>query len=195
MAVTYDQLNIPGLNIEPPGKDPSIFDRLLQNTSNLLGAIPEQYQQLKSNVSPELAGGVSRAARYGPGALYGLQQFGQGNTPGAVGALATTALAGKMANNLLPNTPLGLIGKLGIGLASGPIGAQLGQGVAALGNQLVGGGQAAVQGAVNAIAGTQREAGQSGLTGKEVGLGGMSDQEYARQVALRKMGLMQIYKD
>ena len=75
----------------------------------------------------------------------------------------------------------------GVGtLLGSSLGAQLGKGVGAIGNQLVGGAQAATRDVVGAVTSAQREAGQSGITGREAGLGGASQTELDRQTALLK---------
>ena len=151
--------------------DPGLFENLM----NLLRNIPD-----------------SRFARYGAGAATAVGQFGQGDIAGGLGAAAGTAVAGKLLGGLgsvVPYAPLRGALQIGGSLLGGSVGAQLGKGTAALGNQLIGGTQTAVQDAAGAIAGAQREAGTAAGTGKEAGLGGMSQQELNNMLALKQMGV------
>lgn len=151
--------------------DPGLF----QNLMNLLGNVPD-----------------SRFARYGAGAATAVGQFAQGDVAGGIGATAGTAVAGKLLSGLgaaVPNPILRGALQIGGSLIGGNIGAQLGKGTAALGNQLIGGTQTAVQDVTGAIAGAQREAGTAAGTGKEAGLGGMSQQEINNLRMLKEMGV------
>lgn len=177
--------------------DPSMFGNLL----NLLSGVP--------------------GLKYAPGVAVTVGQAAQGNIGGAIGAGVGTAVGAKVAGAALqrmagavPAAGLpGLAikaGMYGVGtLLGSSLGAQLGKGVGAMGNQLAGGAQAAVGDAANAFAGTQRESGRAAFTGTEPGLGGISDPAMARQVEmLKQMGvnipnqyltqnyqIMQKYKD
>lgn len=151
--------------------DPGLF----QNLMNLLGGFPD-----------------SRFARYGAGAGAAVGQFAQGDIAGGIGATAGTAVAGKLLGGLgaaVPNPVLRGALQVGGSLLGGSLGAQLGKGTAALGGQLVGGTQAAVSDAASAVAGAQREAGTAAGTGKEAGLGGMSQQEINNINMLKQMGV------
>ena len=143
--------------------------------------------------------GVKQAVKYGPGGLVTAGQLAQGDVGGTIGAgvgtAVGTAVAGKALQGIAGRIPLGpglpsmlLKGGLYAGgsLLGSSLGAQLGKGVGAIGNQLVGGAQAAVGDVTNAIAGNQREQGQSAFSGREVGLGGASQTELDRQTALLK---------
>ena len=140
---------------------------------------------------------LGKTARYAPGAAVALGELGQGDVMGAVGAAGGAYAAGQAMKGLAGAIPaVGLPGMLAKGalyaggsLLGSSLGAQLGSGVGALGNQLVGGTQNAVGDAVNAIAGAQREAGTAAGTGKEAGLGGMSQQELNQMLALKQMGV------
>lgn len=165
--------------------DPNIFQRLL---TNIQGAVNKTGAAVQG-ISPAALAVGGRVGRYAPGAIAAVQQFGQGQPLAAAGTLGATALIGQGlkaagAAAARVNPALGLGVELAGGILSAPIASQLGSGVAALGNQLIGGAQAAVRDVAGAATGVQREAGQSGLTGKEVGLGGMSQQESDRQMAL-----------
>ena len=171
--ITYVNLDGAG----QPQNNPSAFQGLLNNTANFLGAIP----------------GLSQAARYGPGGLVAAQQLAAGQPIAALGTAGLTALAGrglKAATAAIPNPLARGAVQLAGGLLAAPIAGQLGQGVAAIGNQLIGGAQAAVNDVTGGITAAQREAGQSGITGREVGLGGASQTELDRQTALlRQLGV------
>jgi hypothetical protein len=142
-------------------------------------------------------GMLGKAARYAPGASVALGELGQGDVMGAVGAAGGAYAAGQAMKSLAGGIPAyGLPGMLAKGalyaggsLLGSSLGAQLGSGVGALGNQLFGGAQAAVGDAASAIAGTQREAGTAAGTGKEAGLGGMSQQEINNIRMLKEMGV------
>jgi len=144
---------------------------LFQNLMNILGGIP----------------GGAQALRYGPGAATAVGAFGQGDVAGGLGAAAATVAAGRGMKALAERTPNmnpflrgGL--ELGGSLLASNIGAQLGRGVAAAGNQLFGGAQAAVGDATNMLAGAQRESGQAAGTGVEAGVA--SDKALAQRLAL-----------
>jgi hypothetical protein len=140
---------------------------------------------------------LGKTARYAPGAAVALGELGQGDVMGAVGAAGGAFAAGQAMKGLAGAIPaVGLPGMLAKGalyaggsLLGSSLGAQLGSGVGALGNQLIGGTQNAVGDAARAIAGTQREAGTAAGTGKEAGLGGMSQQELNQMLALKQMGV------
>ena len=85
---------------------------------------------------------------------------------------------------------------VGGSLLGGGIGSAVGHAVSGIGGQLagglgqlMGGAQATAQNVANTVGGVQREAGTSAGSGKEVGLGGMSDQEFNRLKALEQMGI------
>jgi hypothetical protein len=171
-------INQAGLVPQQQAPDPSLF----QNLMNLIGG------------NRELLG---KAARYGPGAAVAAGELAQGDVMGAVGAAGGAFAAGQAMKGLAGAIPaVGLPGMLAKGalyaggsLLGSSLGAQLGSGVGALGNQLIGGTQNAVGDAVNAIAGTQREAGTAAGTGKEAGLGGMSQQEINNIRMLKELGV------
>ena len=151
--------------------DPTMF----QNLMNMLGGFP----------------GGSKVLRYGPGAATAVGAFGQGDIAGGVGATAATVVAGRAMQGLATAVPNPLLrGALQLGgsaLAAG-VGSQLGRGVAAAGNQLFGGAQAAVGDAASALAGAQRESGQAAGTGVQPGVA--SDKALAQQLQLaREMGI------
>jgi hypothetical protein len=133
---------------------------------------------------------ASRGARYAPGAMVGLQQFPTDPLAGAA-TLGLTALAGKGIQNLsaaIPNPLARGAVQLAGGLLAAPIAGQLGKGVSFLGNQLVGGAQAAVNDVTNTVAGAQRESGQGAGTGSEPGVS--SDKALSQQLQLaREMGV------
>ena len=164
--------------IVPRTPDPTLFENLM----NLLG----------SNRAM-----LGKAARYAPGASVALGELGQGDVMGAVGAGAGAFAAGQAMKSLAGSIPaVGLPGMLAKGalyaggsLIGSSVGAQLGSGVGALGNQLVGGTQNAVRDVTGAIAGAQREAGTVAGTGKEAGLGGMSQQEINNMRMLKELGV------
>lgn len=168
----------PNQNLLPGSPDPTLF----QNLVNLIGANRQVLGQV---------------ARYAPGAATSVGQFLQGDIAGGLGAAGGTYAAGQIAKRLVgaipATTPLGIAAKgaiyAGSSLLGGSVGAQLGKGTAALGNQLIGGTQTAVQDATTAIAGAQREAGTAAGTGKEAGLGGMSQEELNKLLAIKAMGV------
>lgn len=133
---------------------------------------------------------ASRGARYAPGAMVGIQQFPTDPLAG-VATLGLTALAGKGIQNLsaaIPNPIARGAAQLAGGLLAAPIAGQLGKGVSFLGNQLVGGAQAAVGDVANTVAGAQRESGQGAGTGSEPGVS--SDRALQQQLQLaREMGV------
>jgi len=151
--------------------DPSMF----QNLMNMLGGIP----------------GGAQALRYGPGAATAVGAFGQGDIAGGIGATAATVAAGRAMQGMasvVPNPIARGALQLGGSLLASNVGAQLGRGVAAAGNQLFGGAQAAVNDAAGAIAGAQRESGQAAGTGTQPGIA--SDKAVSQQMALlRQMGV------
>lgn len=170
----------------------------MANETPLLSGTPDPglFQNLM-----DLIGGnrelLGKAARYGPGAAVAAGDLAQGDLMGAVGAAGGAFAAGQAMKGLAGAIPaVGLPGMLAKGalyaggsLLGSSLGSQLGSGVGALGNQLIGGTQNAVGDAVNAIAGTQREAGTAAGTGKEAGLGGMSQQEFNTMRMLKDMGV------
>jgi len=141
--------------------------------------------------------GLSRTARYAPGAAVAVGQFGQGNILEGLGAIGATALAGRLVKDLpVPGGPLAK-GAVALGasfLASGA-GAALGHAVSGIGGQLaggfgrlMGGTQQAVQDAAGAVAGAQREGGSAAGTGAQANI--ISDKALAQRVALmREMGV------
>lgn len=182
-------INEMGLVPQQQAPDPGLFENLL----NLLqGGVANTTQFVNQN-----RGGLGKAARYGPGAAVAAGELAQGDLMGAVGAGAGAFAAGQAMKGLAGAIPaVGLPGMLAKGalyaggsLLGSSLGSQLGSGVGALGNQLIGGTQNAVGDAVNAIAGTQREAGTVAGTGKEAGLGGMSQQEINNIRMLKEMGV------
>jgi hypothetical protein len=122
---------------------------------------------------------LGKTARYAPGAAVALGELGQGDVMGAVGAAGGAYAAGQAMKGLAGAIPA----------VGSSVGAQLGSGVGALGNQLIGGTQNAVGDAANAIAGAQREAGTAAGTGKEAGLGGMSQQEVNMLRMYKELGV------
>ena len=180
-------INQMGLVPQQQAPDPGLFENLL----NLLqGGVANTTQFVNEN-----RGGLGKAARYGPGAAVAAGELSQGDLMGAVGAGAGAFAAGQAMKGLAGSIPaFGLPGMLAKGalyaggsLLGSSVGSQLGSRVGEFGNQLIGGTQNAVGDAVNAIAGTQREAGTAAGTGKEAGLGGMSSQELNNMTAIAKM--------
>jgi hypothetical protein len=171
-------INQSGLATQQQAPDPGPFGNLL----NFLNANRET---------------LGKTARYAPGASVAVGELAQGDVMGAIGAAGGAYAAGQAMKGLAGAIPAyGLPGMLAKGalyaggsLLGSSLGAQLGSGVGALGNQLIGGTQNAVGDAANAIAGTQREAGTAAGTGKEAGLGGMSQQELNQMLALKQMGV------
>ena len=173
LAPSSQQLAYPSM--DGAGQAAQANPGLFQNLMNMLGGIP----------------GGAQALRYGPGAATAVGAFGQGDVAGGLGAAAATVAAGRAMKGMAAavHNPL-LRGALQLGgsALSAGIGAQLGRGVATLGNQLVGGAQAAVGDATRTLAGAQREAGQAAGTGVQPGVA--TDQAVARQTALlRQMGV------
>jgi hypothetical protein len=169
--------------------DPGMFQNLL----NLLGGgVAATTEFVDKN-----RGAIGRGARYAPGAAVAVGELAQGDVMGALGAGAGAYGMGqvmkRVAGGIPATTPVGMLAKgalyAGGSLFGSSVGAQLGSGVGALGNQLVGGTQNAVGDAVSAIAGTQREAGTAAGTGKEAGLGGMSQQEVNMLRMYKEMGV------
>jgi hypothetical protein len=165
--LVYDNLSGAG---QASQANPSLF----QNLMNMLGGIP----------------GGAQALRYGPGAATAVGAFGQGDIAGGIGAAAATVAAGRgmkalaeRAPNMNPLLRGGL--ELGGSLLASNIGAQLGHGVAAAGNQLFGGAQAAVGDVTRTLAGAQRESGQAAGTGTQPGV--PTDQAMARQLQMLRM--------
>jgi hypothetical protein len=170
------------------------------NRLNLLGAnIQQGAAGLGSNLQalPEAAKtGLSRTARYAPGAAVAVGQFGQGNIMEGLGAAGGTAIAGKLLQGVASKNPL-LGGALMVGgsLLGGGIGSGLGHAVSGIGGQLaggvgrlMGGTQQAVQDAAGAVAGAQRESGSAAGTGAQANI--TSDKALAQRVALmREMGV------
>jgi hypothetical protein len=172
----------------------------LMNRLRLVGA---DVQQGMSGVNAKLQAlpqeaktGLSRTARYAPGAAVAVGQFGQGNIMEGLGASAGTAIAGKLLQGVASKNPL-VGGALMVGgslLGSGA-GAALGHAVSGIGGQLaggvgrlMGGTQQAVQDAAGAVAGAQREGGSAAGTGAQANI--TSDKALAQRVALmREMGV------
>jgi hypothetical protein len=155
---------------------------------------PRSFEQLL-----RLLGGIP-GMKYAPGIAVAAGQVAQGDIPGAIGAGVGTAVGAKLAGTALQGLgaavpAVGLpglaikAGLYGVGtLLGSSLGAQLGKGVGAVGNQLIGGAQAAVGDAANALAGTQRESGKGAFTGSEPGVA--SDKALAqRQQLLYQMGV------
>jgi hypothetical protein len=157
---------------------------LFQNLLNMLGGVP--------------------GLKYAPGIAVTAGQVAQGDIGGAIGAGVGTAVGAKLAGSAVAPVLQSLgaafpaaglpglavkAGLYGVGtLLGSSLGAQLGKGVGAVGNQLIGGTQAAVGDAANALAGTQREAGKGAFTGSEPGVA--SDKALAqRQQLLYQMGV------
>jgi len=174
----------------------SLAVRDIQRINLGTAADPNWFQQMLN-----LMGGVP-GIKYAPGIAVTAGQVAQGDIGGAIGAGVGTVAGGKLAGAALqrmagavPATGLpGLAVKAGLygagTLLGSSLGAQLGKGVGALGNQLVGGAQAAVGDATCALAGTQRESGQAAFTGAEAGLSGLSDKALARQLQIaQQMGV------
>lgn len=178
-----------------------LWDAVMQTVNNIPGQLEAVQGRMNTAVQNIPAGAktaASRTARYAPGAAVALGQFGQGNILEGLGATGGTALAGQLVKNLpIPGGPLAkgavaigasLLGGIGggvVGHAVSGIGGQLAGGL----GQLMGGAQTAAQNVANTVGGVQREAGTSAGSGREVGLGGMSDQEFNRLKALEQMGI------
>lgn len=170
------------------------------NRVNLLGGnIQQGAAGLSANLQalPEAAKtGLSRTARYAPGAAVAVGQFGQGNIMEGLGASAGTAIAGKLLQGAASKNPL-LGGALMVGgsLLGGVGGGAIGHAVSGIGGQLaggigrlMGGAQQAVQDATGAVAGAQRESGSAAGTGAQANI--TSDKALQQRVALmREMGV------
>jgi len=185
-----------------PVKPSALFDGMLRTQLDQLGVAFTSAQQSaqqglgRANTALEgMPAGAknlaSRSARYAPGAMAGLQQLPTDPMAG-LATLTLTALGGKGIQNLSAMVPGGPLAKgafqLAGGLLAAPIASQLGKGVSALGNQLVGGAQAAVGDVTNTLAGAQRESGQGAGTGSEPGT--VSDKALAQRLQLaREMGV------
>ena len=209
------RLNSPGQSMMPsPGYNPSMgsynlspvnpadpFDGMLRTMMDQLQAgwdrTKQATQQGAQKANAAVAGMpagartlASRGARYAPGAIVGLQQFPTDPLAGAA-TLGLTALAGKGIQNLsaaIPNPLARGAVQLAGGLLAAPIAGQLGKGVSAFGNQLIGGAQNATNDVVNAVTGAQRESGRGAGTGSEPGT--VSDKALAQQLQLaREMGV------
>jgi hypothetical protein len=169
--------------------DPNAFEQLLNLLSSGTTASKEFIDANR--------GGLGKAARYAPGASVAVGELAQGDVMGALGAGAGAYGMGqvmkRVAGGIPATTPVGMLAKgalyAGGSLFGSSVGAQLGSGVGALGNQLIGGTQNAVGDAANAIAGAQREAGTAAGTGKEAGLGGMSQQEVNMLRMYKELGV------
>ena len=181
-----------GLNLDGAGISAK-FDAMMQNLRSYPGQINTAIQDIPAGAKTA----ASRAARYAPGGAVALGQFGQGNILEGLGATGGTALAGQLVKNMsIPGGPLakGAVA-LGASLLGGVGGGAIGHAVSGIGGQLagglgqlMGGAQNAAQNVANTVGGVQREAGTSAGTGREVGLGGMTDQEFNRLKALGQLG-------
>lgn len=181
-----------GLNLDGAGLSAK-FDAMMQNLRSYPGQINTAIQDIPAGAKTA----ASRTARYAPGGAVALGQFGQGNILEGLGATGGTALAGQLVKNLsVPGGPLvkGAVA-LGASLLGGVGGGAIGHAVSGIGGQLagglgqlMGGAQTAAQNVANTVGGAQREAGVSAGTGREVGLGGMSEQEFNRLKALGQLG-------
>ncbi len=168
--------NLTGVG-EQQKANPKFFENLM-NTLNL---------GLNSNAG-------SKFSRYAPGGFMAAQMFAGQDIAGGIGATVSTIAAGKAlkgAAAAIPNPLLRGAAMLGGSALAAGAGGMVGRGVSGLlsgmgqvGNQLVGGAQAAVGDVANTVAGVQREAGVSAGTGKEVGLGGVTDKETIQRMAL-----------
>jgi hypothetical protein len=133
-------------------------------------------------------------AKFGPGAAVSAGQLAQGHPVAAIGAGAATAAAGMALGKFAPAIEKAIPNPIARGLVhavtslgAGALGGQLASGGVAMAGQLMGGAQRSVTDAVNAAANVQREQGQSALSGKEVGLGGLSPQALQTQEYLAKL--------
>ena len=200
MASQYTQMGIPGMGIPDSVVNPADrFDGLLRTRMENLQAgwqaTQQAAQQGLGRANEAVAGMpagarnlVSKGARYAPGAMVGLQQFPTDPLAG-VATLGLTALGGRGIQNLSAMVPGGPLAKgafqLAGGLLAAPIAGQLGKAVSALGNQLIGGGQAAVSDITRTLTGAQRESGQAAGTGTQPGV--PTDQAMARQLQMLRM--------
>ena len=181
---TFDPRNRTVADIMSPVNPADPFDGMLRT----------RIDQMQAAVAGMPAGArtlASRGARYAPGAMVGLQQLPTDPLAG-IATLGLTALGGKGIQNLSAMIPGGPLAKgafqLAGGLLAAPLAGQLGKGVSAFGNQLIGGAQNATNDVVNTIAGAQRESGQGAGTGSEPGT--VSDKALAQQLQLaREMGV------
>ena len=187
-------------NLDGMGARASQAFQSFGNRVNLLGQnIQQGAAGLNTNLQalPEAAKtGLSRTARYAPGAAVAAGQFGQGNIIEGLFSAGGTAIAGKLLQGAASKSPL-LGGALMVGgsLLGGGIGAGLGHAVSGIGGQLaggvgrlMGGTQQAVQDAAGAVAGAQRESGSAAGTGAQANI--ISDKALAQRVALmREMGV------
>jgi hypothetical protein len=187
-------------NLDGMGARSSQAFQGFMNRATLLGQnIQQGVAGLNTNLQalPEAAKtGLSRTARYAPGAAVAVGQFGQGNIMEGLGAAGGTAIAGKLLQGVASKKPL-LGGALMVGgsLLGGGIGSGLGHAVSGIGGQLaggvgrlMGGTQQAVQDAAGAVAGAQRESGSAAGTGAQANI--TSDKALAQRVALmREMGV------
>ena len=181
-----------GLNLDGAGLSAK-FDAMMQN----IRSYPSQINTAIQDIPAGAKTAASRTARYAPGGAVALGQFGQGNIIEGITSLGGTALAGQLVKNMsIPGGPLakGAVA-LGASLLGGVGGGAIGHAVSGIGGQLagglgqlMGGAQSAAQNVANTVGGVQREAGTSAGTGKEVGLGGMTDQEFNRLKALGQLG-------
>ncbi len=173
----------------PGTADPDFFQKLL----NMMSSAGEA----ATGFIGANRGMLGTAARYAPGGLIAADQLAQGQIGGAigagVGAYGLGQVMKRVAGGIPATGPAGMLAKgalyAGGSLLGGSLGSQLGRGVQGGLGQLVGGTQTAVGDAAAAIAGTQREAGTAAGTGKEAGLGGMSQQEYNQLMALKQFGV------
>ena len=180
---TFDPSNRTVADIMSPVNPADPFDGMLRT----------RIDQMQAAVAGMPAGArtlASRGARYAPGAMVGLQQLPTDPMAG-IATLGLTALAGKGIQNLsaaIPNPLAKAAVQLAGGLLAAPIAGQLGKGVSAFGNQLIGGAQNATNDVVNAVTGAQRESGRGAGTGSEPGT--VSDKALAQQLQLaREMGV------
>jgi len=202
-AYGYSPMGGAGASINlGPVKPSDPFDGLLRTMMDQLQAGWQATQQTaqkgmgRANTTLEgMPAGArnlaSRGARYAPGAMVGLQQLPTDPMAG-IATLGLTALGGKGIQNLSALIPGGPLARgafqLAGGLLAAPIAGQLGKGVSAFGNQLIGGAQNATNDVINTVAGAQRESGQGAGTGSEPGT--VSDKALAQQLQLaREMGV------
>lgn len=189
-------MNTPGGAIVPYGQGPVPL-----TATNLTGAGEQQkanpkfFENLMNTLNLGLMSNAgSKFARYAPGGFMAAQMFAGQDIAGGIGATAATIGAGKALKGVAAAIPNPLArgavmlggsvlaaGAGGLaGRATGGVINSLGQ----VGNQLIGGAQAAVGDVANTVAGVQREQGVSAGTGKEVGLGGITDKETMQRMAL-----------
>lgn len=202
-AYGYSPMGSPSASINlAPVKPSDRFDAMVRTRMDQLQAGWEATQQAaqkglgRANTAlADMPTGAknlaSRGARYAPGAMVGLQQLPTDPLAG-IATLGLTALGGKGIQNLSAMVPGGPLARgafqLAGGLLAAPLAGQLGKGVSALGNQLIGGAQAATNDVASTIAGAQRESGQGAGTGSEPGT--VSDKALAQRLQLaREMGV------